>query len=694
MSQVIPFRTVPPAPPADIATLSARLIQVETAETTDEDLLDLLVEAEARAITALARAPAGTLAEAMVKLATVVRRAGDERDGPLSTGELSLLRSTHAGPAAALGRPGWPPRGPDRRAAPAATPRTQERPGMPCPAFPHSAPGAPASQAPQANRPGGPGALPSSGRDQRFHQPRRRGAASSSESMLTGCTTGPCTTVSAGARRARARRPARPGAGAGSARRPGSAPAPASPRDGLRRRFRGCGFRPARAHGAGAGSASAAAVRPTSGAVVIASTSGAAGAATGSASTGSAHGETSRLGQHGSGAPRPGPWRPRPWAAGWRRGRGGRRSRRLRRRPPPPPSPPGCRPHGRRRVRRRRAHVALLGLRLRRARRRGLVTLAAVRRAATAAATPAAALRLAGSLGLGIRLRHSARLGSADGSASPSTSAVTPGFGGDLVGPGLVPRPVPTPWLSAPRLSAPWGSSSSPSPSSPSPAPSCAGAAIGAGAVAATPAPTAPAAAVLALGLGLGFRIGRGVALGLGRFDGLGLLGLLRLGLRRVVHAQRGRAGLDRPARLGGAQLLDPDGRRQQRVVRLEHHGHAEARLDLAPACRACGSAGTARPRWRHAPRSRRRGAWRPPPRSRAAPAARRSRCCGPGRGPGNAGRRRRWFRSGEGRSRWRDISSRPKWLMRPTWMRARSSFSASFSRRSTIASCCSTPCR
>ena len=30
----------------------------------------------------------------MVKLATVVRRAGDERDGPLSTGELGLLRST------------------------------------------------------------------------------------------------------------------------------------------------------------------------------------------------------------------------------------------------------------------------------------------------------------------------------------------------------------------------------------------------------------------------------------------------------------------------------------------------------------------------------------------------------------------------------------------------------------------------
>ena len=35
-------------------------------------------------------------------------------------------------------------------------------------------------------------------------------------------------------------------------------------------------------------------------------------------------------------------------------------------------------------------------------------------------------------------------------------------------------------------------------------------------------------------------------------------------------------------------------------------------------------------------------------------------------------------------RRRWRDISSRPNWLMRPTWMRARSFFSASFSRFST----------
>jgi hypothetical protein len=94
MSQILPFRPAHAVPPTDIAALSARLIQVETAETTDEDLLDLLLEAETRAIVALAKAPAGSLPEALLKLATVVRRVGDERDEPLSAAELELLRST------------------------------------------------------------------------------------------------------------------------------------------------------------------------------------------------------------------------------------------------------------------------------------------------------------------------------------------------------------------------------------------------------------------------------------------------------------------------------------------------------------------------------------------------------------------------------------------------------------------------
>lgn len=95
MSQVIPFRpVVQPAQAPDIATLSARLIQVESAETADEDLLDLLLEAEGRTLAELAGARAGTVAEVALKLAAVVRRAGDERDGPLSSDELDLLRSS------------------------------------------------------------------------------------------------------------------------------------------------------------------------------------------------------------------------------------------------------------------------------------------------------------------------------------------------------------------------------------------------------------------------------------------------------------------------------------------------------------------------------------------------------------------------------------------------------------------------
>ncbi len=53
-----------------------------------------------------------------------------------------------------------------------------------------------------------------------------------------------------------------------------------------------------------------------------------------------------------------------------------------------------------------------------------------------------------------------------------------------------------------------------------------------------------------------------------------------------------------------------------------------------------------------------------------------------------NAGRSTKLVSASDGRSRWRLISSRPKWLIWPTWMRARSIFSASLRRRSTIALC------
>ena len=103
MSQVIPFRPLPIPPAADIPALSARLIQVESAETGDEDLLDLLLEAEARTLQALADARAATMADAVLKLATVVRRATVLR--PRRPVRPRLRRATAARPATVL-RPG------------------------------------------------------------------------------------------------------------------------------------------------------------------------------------------------------------------------------------------------------------------------------------------------------------------------------------------------------------------------------------------------------------------------------------------------------------------------------------------------------------------------------------------------------------------------------------------------------------
>ncbi|TDG33816.1 hypothetical protein [Paracraurococcus ruber] len=95
MSHVIPFRPQAAAYTApDVQALSARLLQVETAETADEELLDLLLEAEIAALGALAKARAVSVGDVVLKLATVVRRLGEERDGPLLEGEIGLLRST------------------------------------------------------------------------------------------------------------------------------------------------------------------------------------------------------------------------------------------------------------------------------------------------------------------------------------------------------------------------------------------------------------------------------------------------------------------------------------------------------------------------------------------------------------------------------------------------------------------------
>lgn len=94
MPQVIPFRPAQHGTGTnEVAVLAARLLQVETAETTDEDLMDLLLEAELAALGALSRAPAMSVAEVTLKLATVVRRLGEERDFPPCEGEIGLLQS-------------------------------------------------------------------------------------------------------------------------------------------------------------------------------------------------------------------------------------------------------------------------------------------------------------------------------------------------------------------------------------------------------------------------------------------------------------------------------------------------------------------------------------------------------------------------------------------------------------------------
>ena len=94
MSQVIQFRPARARRPhSDIASLSLRLLQSEGAESPDEDMMDLLLEAETAALGALARARANTVAEAALKLAAAVRRADVQGGEFLTDGDLALLRS-------------------------------------------------------------------------------------------------------------------------------------------------------------------------------------------------------------------------------------------------------------------------------------------------------------------------------------------------------------------------------------------------------------------------------------------------------------------------------------------------------------------------------------------------------------------------------------------------------------------------
>ena len=95
MSRIIAFPLARPKTrdAGEIPHLAARLARIEESETEDEAVMDLVIDAETLAISALAAAPAASYAEAAVKLAAVVRRAGTDGEGYLAFGELALLKS-------------------------------------------------------------------------------------------------------------------------------------------------------------------------------------------------------------------------------------------------------------------------------------------------------------------------------------------------------------------------------------------------------------------------------------------------------------------------------------------------------------------------------------------------------------------------------------------------------------------------
>jgi hypothetical protein len=95
MSRIIafPHARLDARQPADIPALAARLAGIERRGSQNEAIMDLVIDAEDAALAALAAAPAHSYADATVKLATVVRRIGEDNEGFLASGDLALLRS-------------------------------------------------------------------------------------------------------------------------------------------------------------------------------------------------------------------------------------------------------------------------------------------------------------------------------------------------------------------------------------------------------------------------------------------------------------------------------------------------------------------------------------------------------------------------------------------------------------------------
>ena len=418
---------------------------------------------------------------------------------------------------------------------------------------------------------------------QRFHQPRRFGAASSSASMIWAGSPGPDRLAGSAT-----------GSAATGLRRPGLPPrVPPASATGASTVGAGAGAGSAASSGSGLGTTATSAGASTAASTGTASTGASAAAASAATSGGRRlgyrHGRCGRAGSAGSG----------------RLGGGLRRFHRGH-------DVVDMAGEG---VGRRRADVAARRRRgrLGGARRRPRQPRPGAGAAATAAATPAAArglaLGLAARFALGLaglrpplrrRLRHRRR------PAWPSASAASASASSS---PRTRPRRRGSPVSGRPPV----------------------GAAAGGGDCGGRPRrrllpPGGALASGGRSGLGLGF--------------GLLLVFGLRLGLRRVVHAQRGRHGVGGVmAGLGGAHAARSAAPAAAACRPARTSRPCRSAPRSAPGDRACGSAGRARSVPPHAPRSRRSGASRLPPRWRAARPARCSRRCGSGRGPGNAGR-------------------------------------------------------
>jgi hypothetical protein len=95
MSSIIafPHARLDARQPADISALATRLVAIERSGSQNEEIMDLVIDAEEATLAALAAAPAHSYADATVKLATVVRRIGADSEAFLAEGDLTLLRS-------------------------------------------------------------------------------------------------------------------------------------------------------------------------------------------------------------------------------------------------------------------------------------------------------------------------------------------------------------------------------------------------------------------------------------------------------------------------------------------------------------------------------------------------------------------------------------------------------------------------